>query len=230
MAGAVSSRVLGAHRAAGAQRTWGAVGLYREPRQPLFDDRESALIRTIAPDLAAGARRALLLAEAREEEGPDGPGLVVLDANWELESSIPGVERWLNELPGGDWEAGRLPAAVLTVAGRARRSAEGRAAGADIAVARVMCASGVWVVLHGAALTGPSSNRTAVIVEPAHPARIVPLLMTAYGLSPREQEVTTLVLQGESTAGIAGRLVVSPHTVQQHMKSIFLRVLRAARP
>jgi DNA-binding CsgD family transcriptional regulator len=61
----------------------------------------------------------------------------------------------------------------------------------------------------------------AVIVEPAHPARITPLLMSAYGLSIREQDVTRLVLQGESTAQIAQRLVVSAHTVQQHLKSVF---------
>ena len=65
------------------------------------------------------------------------------------------------------------------------------------------------------------SRRVAVIVEPAHPARIAPLLMSAYGLTEREQDVTRLVLQGESTTAIAERLVVSAHTVQQHLKSIF---------
>jgi DNA-binding CsgD family transcriptional regulator len=60
-----------------------------------------------------------------------------------------------------------------------------------------------------------------VIVEPAHPARISPLLMSAYGLTAREQDVTRHVLQGDSTAQIADRLCVSPHTVQQHLKSIF---------
>ena len=60
-----------------------------------------------------------------------------------------------------------------------------------------------------------------MIVEPAHPARIAPLLMSAYGLTEREQDVTRLVLQGESTAAIAERLVVSAHTVQQHLKRIF---------
>jgi len=63
-----------------------------------------------------------------------------------------------------------------------------------------------------------------VIVEPAHPARIGPLLMSAYGLTNREQDVTRLVLQGESTAAIADRLVVSVHTVQQHLKSVFEKI------
>jgi DNA-binding CsgD family transcriptional regulator len=104
------------------------------------------------------------------------------------------------------------------VAGRALAS------GADpgeVAVARVLSRSGRWIVLHGASLVADGTRRVAVIVEPAHPARITPLLMAAYGLTEREQEVTRLVLRGESTAQIAERLVVSPHTVQEHLKSVF---------
>jgi DNA-binding CsgD family transcriptional regulator len=110
---------------------------------------------------------------------------------------------------------------VLSVAGQALRSAEGRDAPGEVALARVLTGSGTWVVLHGATLSTEGSRRVAVIVEPAHPARIAPLLMSAYGLTEREQDVTRLVLQGESTADIAERLVVSAHTVQQHLKSIF---------
>jgi DNA-binding CsgD family transcriptional regulator len=199
---------------------WGGLGLYREPGAALFDRDEIDFARAIAPLLADGARRALLLGEATEPEGPEAPGLVVLSSDWELESATPGVEQWMSDLHEGDWDGGRLPSAVLTVAARALRSAEGRDAPGEV-LARVLTHSGRWVVLHGATLVSEDRRRIAVIVEPAHPARIGPLLMSAYGLTEREQDVTRLVLQGESTVAIAERLVVSAHTVQQHLKSIF---------
>ena len=201
--------------------SWGSLGLYRETGEPRFNQEELEFISGAAPLLGEGARRALLFGEARDPEGPDAPGLLVLTGGGEVESSTPGVERLVSDLPGGDLDAGRLPAAVLSVAARALRTAEGRDAPGDVAVARVLSESGTWVVLHGATLASEGATRVAVIVEPAHPARITPLLMAAYGLTEREQEVTRLVLQGESTAGIAERLVVSPHTVQQHLKNIF---------
>jgi DNA-binding CsgD family transcriptional regulator len=200
---------------------WGALGLYRERSAPRFDREELELVRSLAPSLAEGARRALLVGEATDPEGPESPGLVVLTDTWDVESATAGVEGWLSDLPDGDWEAGRLPAAVYAVAGRALRTTEGSDAPGEVAVARVLSRSGTWVVLHGAALVTDGARRVAVIVEPAHPARISPLLMSAYGLTLREQEVTRLVLQGESTTQIAQRLVVSPHTVQQHLKRVF---------
>jgi len=199
---------------------WGALGLYREPGQPLFDEADKQLVHALAPHLAEGARRALLVGEAADPEGPDSPGLVILNEHWEIDSVTPGMERWLSELPDGDWDAGRLPSAVLAVAGRAMRSAENRQAG-EIAVSRVLSRTGTWVVLHGASLVSGGSRRVAVIVEPAHPARIYPLFMLAYGLTDRERDVTRLTLQGNSTLHIAEQLVVSENTVQQHLKSIF---------
>jgi DNA-binding CsgD family transcriptional regulator len=201
---------------------WGVLALYREPGQPEFDREEQQLLRAVAPHLAEGARRGLLVGEASQPEGPDAPGLVVLGDDWSVQSLTPGVERWLCELPDGDWQAqGKLPPAVLAVAGRALRTAEHRDAPGEVALARVLSNQGRWIVLHGASLVADGARRVAVIIEPAHPARISSLLMSAYGLTDREQDVTRLVLRGDSTAQIAGALCVSAHTVQQHLKSVF---------
>ena len=59
------------------------------------------------------------------------------------------------------------------------------------------------------------------MVESAHPARIVPILMAVYSFTQREQEVARRVLFGDSTSQIADTLRLSPHTVQEHLKRIF---------
>ena len=200
---------------------WGALGLYRAPGEPMFSPAELRFLTDASQHLALGARRALLMAEAGEPDGPDAPGLLVLTHRWEVESATPGVEHWLDELPDGDWDAGKLPSAVLAVAGRALKTAEFPDSPGEVAISRVLSRGGTWVVLHGVALVSNRTPRVAVIIEPAHPARITPLLMSAYGLTEREQDVTRLVLQGASTGEIADDLVVSPHTVQQHLKSVF---------
>jgi DNA-binding CsgD family transcriptional regulator len=202
-------------------KIWGALSMYREPGRPLFDSDDLRFIQAVTPHLAYGARRALLVDQAISAEYHDGPGLVVVSESWEVESTTAGVERWLWELPDGDWDAGKLPSSVLAVAGRARRTAENPDMPAEIAVARVLSRTGNWVILHGACLLAPGPRQVAVIIEPSHPARISSLLMSAYRLSEREQEVTRLVLQGNSTSQIADELAVSPFTVQQHLKSIF---------
>jgi DNA-binding CsgD family transcriptional regulator len=204
-----------------AGHTWGILGLYREPNRPLFTSDEIQFLRELSPYLAEGARRGLLMGEAADPEGPESPGLVVLAENWSIDSLTPGTERWLAELPDGDWESGKLPPSVLAVAGHTLRLAEEADLSGETAFARVLSRSGLWLVLHGSVLIGNGSRRIAVIIEPAHPARIMPLLMTTYGLTEREQDVTRLILQGNSTTEIAARLVVSAHTVQQHLKSIF---------
>ena len=201
---------------------WGMLGLYREAGQPQFGEEEIRFLRAVSPHLAKGAQRGLLVGEAIDPEGPDAPGLVVLTDDWSVESLTPGVERWLSLLPDGDWEAkGKLPPSVLSVAGRALRTAEHPDAPGEVALARVLTHEGRWMVLHGAALVAGGARRVAVIVEPAHPARISPLLMAAYQLTDREQDITRLVLRGESTGQIAESLFISPHTVQQHLKSVF---------
>lgn len=201
---------------------WGLCGLYREPGRPQFAPEELRFLQAVSGYLAEGARRGLLVGEASDPEGPEAPGLVVLARDWSVESLTTGTERWLSELPEGDWEGqNKLPPAVLAVAGRALRTAEGDDVPGEVAIARVLSRRGRWIVLHGAALVADGAHRVAVIVEPAHPGRIAPLLMSAYGLTEREQDVTRSVLRGDSTAQVAERLSVSPHTVQQHLKTVF---------
>lgn len=159
----------------------------------MFSQHEKSFVQSVSTASAEGARNALLLGQAREPDFADSPGLLILNDRWEVESATPGVQRWLTEVPDGDWDSGRLPSSVMTLAGRALAMSERQRPAADIAVSRVLSRTGTWVVLHGACLTSTGDRRIAIIIEPANPGRLYPLLMSAYGLTEREKDITKLV-------------------------------------
>ncbi len=205
---------------ASSGENWGSARLNRSPGEPMFSKHEIAFIVAAAPLVADGVRRGLLVGEATDPERPDSPGLVVMASDGQVEALSPGAQEWFDRLPDDDGGRDGVPTSVLAVAaGALADRREPDAAGP--ATARVRTADGGWAVVHGAVMDGPAGPRVTVIIQPAHPDRIAPLLMSIFGLTDREQEVTQLVLRGSSTAELAVHLDVSPHTVQQHLKSIF---------
>lgn len=199
--------------------TWGTVRLNRGPGQPQFDATELAFMTTVAPHLAEGVRRGLLVGEATDPDLPDAPGIVVLDRRGELESLTASAQRWIASLPGPQIGS-CLPASVASVAYAAFKERSGERS-YDTSKALVRTVDGRWIRLHGTVIRVEEEPRTAVIIEPARRDRVALLLMAIYGLTPREREVTHLVLTGCSTAEIAIDLAISPYTVQQHLKRIF---------
>ncbi len=192
---------------------WGLVGLYRETGRPAFSTHDIDLVRRVAPGLAAGARHALLLGQAREPDLPQAPGLVVLDERLGVESATPTSPGWLADL-GGTIET--PPVSVLAVAGQVLSE------NGVPAESRVRAEDGRWIVLHGSRLTHRDGRRSvSVVIEAAQPLHLTSLLMRAYGLTAREQEVTRLVLRGESTEAIARALLIAGGTVQAHLRNIF---------
>jgi len=70
-----------------------------------------------------------------------------------------------------------------------------------------------------AVLTG-----VAVVIEPATAAEVAPIIVQAYDLTEREQQITRLIARGAGTAEIADELSLSTHTVRDHVKAIFAKV------
>lgn len=79
---------------------------------------------------------------------------------------------------------------------------------------------------HGSCLQGADGGfgNTVVVIEPANAAEIAPIIVEAYDLSEREQQITRLIARGFATSDIATELFLSAHTVRDHVKSIFQKV------
>lgn len=199
---------------------WGTTRLNRAPGDPMFSEHEINFMSAAAPLIAEGLCRGLLVGEAIEPEQPDAPGLVVLTPDGDVESLSPAAEAWFSRLPDDDGRQDGVPTSVLAAATAALRDAEHSRAG-GVSTARVPMTNGRWAFVQGVVTGTNRDSRVTVIIQPAHPDRIAPLLMSIYGLTLREQEVTQRVMRGGSTTELAKALGLSPTTVQQHLKSIF---------
>ena len=199
--------------------TWGFMCLHREHGGSHFSADEALFLTSIAPHLAQALRGAVL----RERAGTadeDGPGLLLLANDFSLIAATPAGQKWLAEIADIGLHDG-LPQVIYAVA--ARLLSEDRpAALPKLPRARVQTHSGHWLIVHASQLNGgDGTGQIAVILEPARPAELAPLLLGAYGLTARESDIARLVLRGIATAGIALELSISELTVQQHLKSIF---------
>jgi DNA-binding NarL/FixJ family response regulator len=72
-------------------------------------------------------------------------------------------------------------------------------------------------------MTSDLDGTVAVIIENAATADIARVMMAAYGLTTREQQVAGCVCRGLSTREITTRLHLTADTVQDHLKSIYER-------
>ena len=156
-----------------------------------------------------------------------GPGLIVLAEDMQPEGISPAGQRWLEELRDSesDW-MGPLPNCVYAVVTRLRQLESIEQILPDLMPrVTVRLASGQWLSVQASRLRATDGHRQlAVIIEPAGPAELAPLIVSAYALTSREREIAELVLQGLSTQEIATILFITPGTVQQHLKTIFDKI------
>ncbi|MEY2553818.1 MAG: hypothetical protein QOC57_1678 [Ilumatobacteraceae bacterium] len=203
---------------------WGALIIVRRAGQPDFTEQDVTLLSDLSALLARSVRRGLV-AEASHTitDLLDAPGVVEFDDAGNVTSATSSAGPLLAELSGTTFEDGvRSPAISATLAAtRAAVAVSSTEPLPALPSAMVKCASGGWLVLHGAVLHASPGKGSAVFIQRAHPMLVAPLLLKAYGLTPREQQVTQLVLRGATTAQIAARLAISPHTVSDHLKAIF---------
>jgi DNA-binding CsgD family transcriptional regulator len=199
-------------------RVWGAVHIARREASGPFTQRDADALAQIAPLIAEGIRASLRFDAARRVSGPEAPGLIVLGPTDEVELLTAPAVPLLSVLGGREFDPdrGELPASVQALAAFVRNQS------AAVEGGNVVTAPGKegWVTLHGSR-PDPAGGRVAIVIEAATGPRAATVRLEAHGATAREREVATLIAQGLSNSEMAELLVVSPHTVRDHVKSLF---------
>lgn len=200
-------------------RLWGGVAMFRDAH---YDDDDVKFASTLSVLLARGLRVGLLAGLAAESPATtaSGPAVMVFDTDARLRQASVGAHARLAELVR-EADAPMPYAVIGSLVAAAWRYAKGDTN--VLPATRLRLRSGEWVVLHASPLNDTDGSTASVVItiEEARPPEIVPLVVAAFDLTPRERDVTQLVLQGVDTREIAATLHLSPHTVQDHLKSIF---------
>jgi len=200
-------------------RVWGAVHIARRETSGAFSQRDADALARVAGAIAEGIRGSLRFDAARRGSGEEAPGLIVLDGAGEIELLTVPARRMIESI-GSDalvYGEGELPSSVLALASFTRNHEAMRNAGGNVVT--VPGRDG-WITLH-ASRPDPAGDRVAIVIEPASGPRSATLRLEAHGATAREREVATLMARGLTNPEIAEALVLSPHTVQDHVKSLF---------
>ena len=216
--------------------TWGVADFFRAEGRPPFTSDDVALLSGLSATVGAALRMQAASSTTPWPVSAAAPGLLVFDRDDVLLSANAEAADWLNRAygtaPGDSWvdvmrgePAGsglRLPFPAYPLLTRARAVAAGRDPGP--ARFRQRDARGRWLVLHASVLAGAGDEAVAVVVEPATSADVAPIIIEAYGLTPRERDVVRAIARGLSTPEIAAELYLSAHTVRDYLKTIFDKV------
>jgi DNA-binding CsgD family transcriptional regulator len=193
---------------------WAVACLLRAEDAGPFTPAEVQAVHDLRPVVTRALRHSV--GSQREAAGRGAPAMLVVDADGRLESMTADAELILADLCTRGLPGLETPTAVLAATRRVKSSRNG----ASVAL-RAQGASGRWLKLHASPLG--TDGRVAVMIEPARPIDLVPILLEYFGMTERETEVVFLVARGLSTKEIAAELCLSTHTVNDHLKVIFTK-------
>jgi DNA-binding CsgD family transcriptional regulator len=205
--------------------SWGMAALYRCQGASRYSPDEVDFVERLAPVIARGLRFAMTSTSAAPAVDR-GPGMAILDREGNLISLTGEAELWIDELatasfPRPSMARGyELPFEISALASVARARAGGEGQPPRM---RMRTDAGVWLLAHASVLRG-TDEHVALVIEPAKASEIAPLIIEAYGLTPRELEVTRMIARGLKTSEMAAELFLSAHTIRDHVKAIFEKV------
>jgi len=196
---------------------WGSLELLRT--SGAFTTDELDLLTPLAPPIAAGLRAAVsrTFVDPSDQLVPVGAAVVVLGSDLVVRTQTQGAADALLRLNPPDEPMAPIPAAAYNIAAALLACEHGVPVGEPWA--RVHLGGSRWVTVRASRL----GDEIAVSIEPSTPAERMDLFARSFGLSVRETEVFSLLGTGSDSREIAAALVLSEHTVNDHVKAVLAK-------
>jgi DNA-binding CsgD family transcriptional regulator len=205
---------------------WGFLDLWRMGAEATFTEQDADFLTRIAGPITEALRRcqARTFDFGGTDVGRAGPVVLVLSPELHVRAQTAETEDYLRLLVPPESDRPPIPAGAYNVAAQLLAVESG--IDDHPPSARVHLGGGTWLTLRAARIGGAVSagdQDIAVTIEPTSPAARISLFARACGLSAREAELLTHLSTGADTRQIAQRMFLSENTIQDHLKSIFLK-------
>ncbi|MDQ1618866.1 MAG: hypothetical protein QOE19_1435 [Actinomycetota bacterium] len=205
---------------------WGFLDLWRLGPAAQFSPAEAEFLSRAAPVVTTALRasQAATFTEEVRAAPAVGPVVLLLSPDLAVQTQTPQTQQYLRVLVPPSGGAPPIPASAYNVA--AQLLAREAGVDANRASARVHLSDGLWVTLQAARIGDevPLDQRDiAVTIEVTPPRTRAAVFARAHGLGARERELLDHLVTGCDTRELARRMLLSEHTVQDHLKSIFAK-------
>ncbi len=206
---------------------WGFLELFRAAARGPYAEEEMALLAGLVEPLTEALRRSqaeCFVPGGSAERDRAGPVVLLLSPDLDVLGQTPDAHVYLRTLVPRAEHLPPIPASAYNAA--AQLVAVERGVDDHPPSARVHLSDGLWVTVRAARISGPEPQERqniAVTIEESSPAERLDLFARAFGLTARETDVLAHVAAGTDTKTLSGKLFLSQHTVQDHLKSIFAK-------
>jgi DNA-binding CsgD family transcriptional regulator len=211
---------------------WGFLDLWRSGATARFSPGDRSFLTGITRPVTTALRRCQASTFVSRPSRPQRlePAVLLLSADLDVVGQTPPTHEYLRVLVPPEHDRPPIPAGAYNVA--AQLLAVEAGVDTNPPCARVHLSGGLWLTLRAARIgdVEPTGERgIAVTIEETSPAERVALFARAFALSAREGELLGHLAAGSDTRQVAGRMFLSEHTVQDHLKSIFAKTAASNR-
>jgi DNA-binding CsgD family transcriptional regulator len=177
----------------------------------VFTPEEASDVRALVPTVTTALRQHQGRFQAEEYNLP--PVVLVLDGQGMITSMSAGGRRLLDDLRVSNDDDFLTLVEVAAAKARLHR-------GAASLTTRLRGRSGRLLRLHVSPVESGDGS-VVVTVETGRPDDLALAMLESYDLTPRETEIALLLCRGLTAKEIAAEMMISIHTVRDHVKAIY---------